>query len=423
MLHNLKHTTSLVESDKEQSDDVSSSNPLQQALQYPSLSPVTYRQRSKKAAVTKPHHLEPEGDYAEEHAEERPKALHKRNLKTTQSLLVLVILSVTILGTIAAQYHVSSSFLMASQVERSIIDVPISGMAKETTHNNTSLLRSKSIPKTIQVKEKNLSKSKKEAKKETKIKEKNKQKQLDVLPNLEGDFRSQLEQEEEEAKLKAEAETIIAKAQEEARVEAEKEARVKAEKAASLKAQDEAKIQAETKIDGLPNLEEHVSPQVKEEDRLKAEAENVRAQAQEEPRFEAEKEVDRLKTDETTRLKAQEEAKKKAEKEARFKAEEAEARLKAQEQVARFKKTKEEAKKKTEEAARLKAAEEAKRKAENEARLEAGDDVKSTAGNEALLKVKEAANVKTEEEGGDGEIQEKLRGKTQAENPKVEHSQ
>ncbi|WP_179953252.1 cell envelope integrity protein TolA [Desulfobotulus mexicanus] len=138
----------------------------------------------------------------------------------------------------------------------------------------------------------------------------------------------------------------------------------------------------------------------------KAEQE-ARFKAQEEERIKAKEEA-RKKAEEEAIIKAEEEARKKAEEEARIKAEE-EARKKAEEE-ARIK-AEEEARKKAEEEARIKAEEEARKKAEEEARIKAEEEarIRAIKAEEARKQAEEAARIRAEEEARIQAEEEKAR--------------
>ena len=152
---------------------------------------------------------------------------------------------------------------------------------------------------------------------------------------------------------------------------------------------------------------------------IRAEEEEARRKAEEEARRKAEEEEARRKAEEEARRKAEEEeARRKAEEEARRKAEEEEARRKAEEEARRkaeeeaCRKAEEEARRKAEEEARQKAEEEARRKAEEEERLRlaAEEEARRKAEEEALQKAQAEEKARREQE----EIEEAARKKQEA---------
>ena len=185
-----------------------------------------------------------------------------------------------------------------------------------------------------------------------------------------------VDEDEVEARVRAEIEgkraeieaKIRAEMEEEARVKAEMEARIRAE----LQAEAEAKIRAELEAEARAKAEAEMAAQIRAkleaEARAKAEAE-AKAKAEAEARAKAEAEA-RAKAEAAAKAKAAAEAKAKAEAEAKAKAE-AEAKAKAEAEAEAKAKAEAEAKAKAEAEARAKAEAEAKAKAEAEAREKA----------------------------------------------------
>ena len=202
-----------------------------------------------------------------------------------------------------------------------------------------------------------------------------------------------VDEDEVEARVRAEIEgkraeieaKIRAEMEEEARVKAEMEARIRAE----LQAEAEAKIRAELEAEARAKAEAEMAAQI----RAKLEAE-ARAKAEAEAKAKAEAEA-KAKAEAEAKAKAEAEAKAKAEAEAKAKAE-AEARAKAE--AAAKAKAEAEAKAKAEAAAKAKAEAAAKAKAEAEAKAKAEAEAKAKAEAEAKAKAEAEARAKAEAE-------------------------
>ncbi|PEM81614.1 hypothetical protein CN558_28305 [Bacillus wiedmannii] len=186
------------------------------------------------------------------------------------------------------------------------------------------------------------------------------------------------EREEAEARRKAEEKRKQAEAEARRKVEAE-EKRKQAEAEARRKEEEEARKQAE--VEARRKAEEEARKRAEAEARRKAEAEARK-------REEAE-----------ARRKAEKEARKQAEVEARRKAEEEEAR--EREEVEARRKAEEEARKREEAEARRKAEEEARKRAEAEARRKAEEEARKQAESqrkEEEKKLEEVRKRRLEEE-------------------------
>ena len=226
-----------------------------------------------------------------------------------------------------------------------------------------------------------------------------------------------VDEDEVEARVRAEIEgkraeieaKIRAEMEEEARVKAEMEARIRAE----LQAEAEAKIRAELEAEARAKAEAEMAAQIRAkleaEAKAKAEAE-AKAKAEAEAKAKAEAEA-KAKAEAEARAKAEAEARAKAEAEAKAKAE-AEARAKAE--AAAKAKAEAEAKAKAEAAAKAKAEAAAKAKAEAEAKAKAEAEAKAKAEAEAKAKAEAEAKAKAEAEAK-AKAEAEARAKAEAE--------